>query len=136
MLGRGNQAYQYDTLPIDLEFDQMKPGDLIFYSAQYYKPKHIQKHDMVHIEVYLGGTKSIGSRTCINEVSYHDDFKFATTSYHSIKYHYKSLDTWLDGICRSWCNDHAWNVSKYAVGEGNGAQLVMHFLNKYGMDEI
>ena len=59
---------------------------------------------MVHIEVYLGGTRSIGSRTQINHVAYHDDFKFATTSYHSINYHYKSLDTWLEGICRSWCS--------------------------------
>ena len=47
----------------------MKPGDLIFYSAQYYNPKTIIKHDMVHIEVFLGGKtgeKSIGSRTSIN----------------------------------------------------------------------
>ena len=39
-LGRGNQAYQFDTLPINLEFHEMKPGDLIFYSATYYSPKH------------------------------------------------------------------------------------------------
>ena len=80
----------------------MKPGDIIFYTAQYYHPKHIQKHDMVHIEVFLGGEsgeKSIGSRTCVNHVSYHDSYKFVSTSYHSIEYHYRSLETWLDGIC-------------------------------------
>lgn len=26
-------------------------------------------------------------------------------------YHYKSLDTWLDGICKSHCPDHAWSSS-------------------------
>lgn len=40
-LGPGNQAYQYDTLPIELNEDEMKPGDIIFYSATYYSPKHI-----------------------------------------------------------------------------------------------
>ena len=40
-LGRGNQAYQLDTLPIKLKQREMQPGDLIFYSAEYYKPKNI-----------------------------------------------------------------------------------------------
>ena len=100
----------------------MKPGDLIFYSATYYSPKHIQKHDMVHIEVYLGGEsveRSIGSRTCINEVSYHDSYKFVSTSYHSMKFHYRSIDTWLDGICKSFCHEHKWKSARHAVTEGN-----------------
>ena len=65
----------------------MKPGDLIFYSAQYFNPKTIIKHDMVHIEVFLGGKtgeKSIGSRTSINQVSYHDSYRFVGRKYHSI----------------------------------------------------
>ena len=53
-LGRGNQAYQFDTLPIVLEQSELRPGDLIFYSADYYKPMHVQKHDMVHVEVFVG----------------------------------------------------------------------------------
>ena len=122
-LGPGNQAYQFDTLPIELEQHEMKPGDLIFYSAEYYEPKHIQKHDMVHIEVFLGGgsnnERSIGSRTCINEVSYHDSFRFVSASYHSIQYHYRSLETWLDGVCHSICPEHKWRVSRYTVAEGN-----------------
>lgn len=36
MLGRWNQNYQFDTLPVKLEFHQMKPGDLIFYEATFY----------------------------------------------------------------------------------------------------
>ena len=44
-LDRWNQAYQYDTLPIDLTFEQLQPGDLIFYSGIYFNPKsRQQKH--------------------------------------------------------------------------------------------
>ena len=66
VMDRWNQCYQFDTLPIDLEFEEMKPGDLIFYSATYYNPKSKkQKHDMVHVEVFTGGEtgeQSIGAR--------------------------------------------------------------------------
>jgi hypothetical protein len=43
-------------LPIDLKFEELKPGDLVFYSATYYNTKlRAQKHDMVHVEVFTGG---------------------------------------------------------------------------------
>jgi hypothetical protein len=36
VIGKWNQAYQYDTLPIRYDrADQMKPGDLVFYSGEY-----------------------------------------------------------------------------------------------------
>jgi len=38
----------------------MQPGDIIFYSADYYRPMHVQKHDMVHVEVFLGDGKPTG----------------------------------------------------------------------------
>ena len=38
-LDRWNQGYQVDTLPIDLKEEEMKPGDLVFYSATYYSEK-------------------------------------------------------------------------------------------------
>ena len=38
-LDRWNQAYQWDTLPIDLTEDELKPGDLVFISATYYNTK-------------------------------------------------------------------------------------------------
>lgn len=94
---------------------------------------------MVHIEVFLGGEsgeKSIGSRTCINEVSYHNTYKFVSTSYHSIEYHYRSLDTWLDGICQSYCEQHKWRTSRYAVTDGNNHQFITNLLIKRGMEEI
>jgi len=37
-------------------FEEMKPGDLIFYSGIYFNEKsRSQKHDMVHVEVFTGG---------------------------------------------------------------------------------
>jgi len=46
-----NQAYQFDTLPINLKLEEMQPGDLVFYSATFYEDKKFkkQKHDMVHV---------------------------------------------------------------------------------------
>jgi cell wall-associated NlpC family hydrolase len=36
VIGKWNQAYQYDTLPVRYsEVSQMKPGDLVFYSGEY-----------------------------------------------------------------------------------------------------
>ena len=38
-IGPWNQGYLYDTLPISLSEDEMKPGDLVFISATYFSPK-------------------------------------------------------------------------------------------------
>ncbi len=107
-LDRWNQAYQVDTLPITLTLEQMKPGDLIFYSGTYFNTKlRAQKHDMVHVEIFTGGEtgeQSIGARWQKGVVKYFDSFKFTSTSYHSIQFHFRSLETWLDGICRSHCD--------------------------------
>lgn len=55
-LDRWNQAYQFDTLPVALKFEEMKPGDLIFYSGIYYNTKlRPQRHNMVHVEIFTGG---------------------------------------------------------------------------------
>lgn len=45
-------------------------------------------------------------------MQYFDSYKFTSTSYHSIKFHYKSLDTWLEGICKSHCEQHSWSSCK------------------------
>ena len=41
-------------------------------------------------------------------VQYFDSYKFESTSYHSIEFHYRSIDTWLEGVCKSWCSQHEW----------------------------
>ena len=34
-----------------------------------------------------------------------------------MQYHFKSIDTWLKGICKSHCPEHAWKRSKYQPGK-------------------
>jgi len=41
-IGGWNQAYQFDTLPNEVPFEELKPGDLIFYSGTYFNPKVAQ----------------------------------------------------------------------------------------------
>ncbi len=56
VIGKWNQAYQMDTLPIILQEEELKPGDLIFYEGIYNsKRSKPQKHNNVHVEIYLGG---------------------------------------------------------------------------------
>ena len=56
IFGKWNQAYQMDTLPIVLKFEDLKPGDLIFYEGTYNSKKSKpQKHNNVHVEIFLGG---------------------------------------------------------------------------------
>lgn len=58
VIGRWNQAYQLDTLPCleDLTPATMRPGDLVFYEGTYFdSTRKRQKHDIVHVEIFLGG---------------------------------------------------------------------------------
>jgi len=111
-IGGWNQAYQFDTLPVEVPFDQLKPGDLVFYSGTYFNPKkRKQKHDMVHVEIFLGGPtgeQTIGARYTNGVVSYFDSYKFNSKTYYDIKFYFRSLDTWLQGICKSACDEHLW----------------------------
>ena len=67
LLGRWNQNYQLSTLPDPCTFDELKPGDLIFYEATYYNPEKAknQKLNIVHVEMFYPGKTgqgTIGSR--------------------------------------------------------------------------
>ena len=73
-----------------------------------------QKHDMVHVEIFTGGEtgeQTIGARWQRGVVQYFDSYKFVSTSYHSIEFHYRSIDTWLEGINKSHCPQHSWSSS-------------------------
>ena len=125
-LGRWNQAYQFDTLPNPINFEDLQPGDLIFYEATHYKEKgwKDQPHNMVHVEIYLGdynldnnilGTqiqekseRTIAAREKKGVVQIFDTYKFTSENYYDIKYHFKSLDNWLKGIHKSYCKQHEW----------------------------
>jgi hypothetical protein len=54
-------------------------------------------------------------------VKYFDSFKFESTAYHSIKYHFKSIDTWLDGICKSHCDVHKWSSANLQWAPGKNS---------------
>ena len=118
VIGPWNQSYLFDTLPEDISFEKMKPGDLIFYRAKFYNPKKskAQKHDMVHVEVYLGDKDykyaTIGSRQIEAKVAYHDDYRFNSKYYKVYKHHFKSIDTWLDGTLKSFCKNCSWNWNR------------------------
>ena len=100
-------------MPGEITFEQLKPGDLIFYSGKYLDKRCIrQKHDIVHVEIFVGGEtgeESIGSRWFNGVVSPFKTFKFKSTMYNEIKHHFKSIDPWLQGICKTYCTEHLWN---------------------------
>lgn len=115
MLGRWNQAYQMDTLPDKIEFNELERGDLIFYEAIYYPEKgwKSQPHNLVHVEIFLGGEntpeRTIGARDRFGVVEYFDSCQFTSDNYYDIKYHFRSIDTWLRGIHKSYCDEHKWH---------------------------
>lgn len=56
---------------------------------------------MTHVEIWAGeGEKTIGARWNNGKVQLWDSYKFLAKSYHSETYHFKSIDTWLRGICK------------------------------------
>lgn len=133
-LGRWNQAYQYDVLPEEISFEEMQPGDLIFYSGIFYPDKHQkpQIHNMTHVEIYLGeGEKTIGSRESDGTVDIFDTFQFSSERYFNIKYHFKSIDTWLKGIHKSFCPEHKWHDNSYSLIEREKVNKFSAFYEDY-----
>lgn len=117
-IGPWNQSYLYDTLPTALtDTSQLKPGDVIFWSATYDNPERKpHKHDLVHVEVFLGGEATIGSRfegpgliKGTPGVYMFDTYKsFTGHQAHNYKLHFRSIDAWLDGICVNHCKTCSW----------------------------
>ena len=109
----------FDTLPIDIKDEKdMKPGDLVFISGIYNEGVKFKNspHNMKHIEVWLGkGQKTIGSRWQRGTVSIFDSYKFESKTYHDMQYHFKSIDTWLKGFCKSACVEHPWKLKSRPV---------------------
>ena len=115
LIGRWNQAYQMDTLPIrKAGVHELKPGDLIFYCGPYNSTRSkSQKHDNVHVEIFLGGETgeaTIGARFLRGKVSIFDSYKFPCTTWTCEQHHFCSIETWLDGVCESCCPEHPWLI--------------------------
>lgn len=129
IIGKWNQSYQIDTLPIVLTPDQLQPGDLIFYEGIYSSPRSKpQKHNIVHVEVFLGdgitGEECIGSRYHRGKVSLFPSYQFTSTTWSLVNYHFRSLDTWLDGICKSCCSEHDWQSDAMNYVEAAGKRSI------------
>lgn len=79
---------------------------------------------MVHVEIFTGGEtgeQSIGARWQRGAVKYFDSYKFESKAYHSIQFHYRSIETWLDGICRSHCDQHKWSSANLQWAPGKNS---------------
>ena len=110
-LGHWNQCYQYDMLPEEIPFEKIQKGDLVFYSADYFPGKKRKKfiHDMVHVEILTGeGEKTIGSRKKDSTVQEFNCYKLKDNKRYRYVYHFKSIEPWLRGILKSYCNVHKW----------------------------
>ena len=71
-VGPYNQAYLYDTLPIVLTEEQLCPGDLIFIQGSYKDgSKRRPKHDIVHVEIFLGGDSGASSLGTLGKAGAH-----------------------------------------------------------------
>ena len=55
---------------------------------------------MVHVEIYMGEGRSLGARLQKGVIQIFDSYKFESKNYYNMKYFYKSIDNWLDGICK------------------------------------
>lgn len=130
VIGKWNQCYQLDTLPVVLEQSQLKPGDLIFYEGIYNSNKSKpQKHNNVHVEIFLGGETgegTIGSRFHKGNVSIFPSFKFKSTTWDLVQYHFRSLDPWLEGSCKSCCPEHAWLSDTLAIAAAAGRRSIFN----------
>mmetsp|Transcript_40100 Transcript_40100/g.115697 ORF Transcript_40100/g.115697 Transcript_40100/m.115697 type:complete len:662 (+) Transcript_40100:45-2030(+) len=112
-IGKWNQAYQFETLPEEVTFDQLKPGDLVFVEGTYLDTaKKPQRHNIVHVEVFIGGETgeaTIGSRWSRNNpsegkvrgVQIHPSYRYPSKNYEVHRFIFRSLSTWLQGTCHS-----------------------------------
>ncbi|XP_041061666.1 uncharacterized protein LOC121287805 isoform X2 [Carcharodon carcharias] len=121
VIGPGNQAYYYDTLPITTFQEKMEPGDLVFISGTYFNRKSkCQPHDIVHVEIWIAdGERTLGAHWGRGIVQYFDSYKFVSMSYGDMKYHFKSINTWLQGICVSHCSELNWSSPTRLPGKGS-----------------
>ena len=77
----------------------------------------------------------------IIRVQIHDSYQFVSKSYHDMQYHFRSIDTWLQGQCQRWgscgacghllemalltsphmhcsfCPEHSWSVKEFRPGK-------------------
>ena len=119
--------------------DKLKPGDLIFYSGEYTSHRSkVQKHDMVHVEIFYGGDTgeaTIGARFSKGVVQIWPSYKFPSTLWKLHAYHFCSIDTWLEGECRSYCEEHEWKCGAASLALAAGERSIFNDANDHGDEE-
>ena len=133
-IGNWNQSYQYDTLPKVITESELKTGDLIFYEGTFFSSRSKkQKHNIVHVEIFMGelGTEkesTIGARYQRGVIQVFPSFKFVSTTWALVAYHFRSLDPWLEGVCKSCCREHEWIIpdSSYIYAAGKRSIFAIH----------
>jgi hypothetical protein len=97
----------------------LKPGDLIFWTGTYNDPnKKALKHDLVHVEIYTGtgpiGEGTLGSRyegEGVEQPGVAEFESWRTFGGHGAHGHavlFRSIDSWLEGVCINHCKSCSW----------------------------
>ena len=76
---------------------------------------------MVHVEIFLGGTtglETIGARYQKGVIQIFPSYQFESKLWTLKEYHFCSIETWLDGICKSHCSEHPWINKNIRIGLG------------------
>lgn len=74
---------------------------------------------MVHVEIFLGGEtgeETIGARYQKGFVQIFPSYKFDSKLWTLKEFHFCSIETWLDGICQSYCSTHPWIIPTVNTG--------------------
>jgi len=98
---------------------------------------------MVHVEIFTGGETgeaTIGARFFKGVVKEFDSYKFKSTTWDLVQYHFKSLDPWLEGKHESCCLEHPWHSWSLALAAAAGKRSIFNDVceadeSAGGMDE-
>lgn len=128
LIGNWNQAYQFDISPKSIQENELQFGDLIFYEGNYLsKRSKLQKHNIVHVEIFIGGETgeaTIGARYQSGVIQIFPSYKFNSTKWSLVQYHFKSLDPWIEGRSSSCCLEHKWQAPEMELYIASGKRSI------------
>lgn len=81
---------------------------------------------MVHVEIYLGNGSTIGARYQRGTVQIFPSYQFTSTLWTLDAYHFRSLDTWLEGHCVSHCDEHPWITDASILDMAAGSKSIFN----------
>jgi hypothetical protein len=84
---------------------------------------------MVHVEIFLGGEtgeETIGARYQRGTIQIFPSYLFESKLWKLKQLHFCSIETWLDGQCRSVCPEHQWLDSSTALLASAGSRSIFY----------